>query len=253
MSREPVTFESMVEHIDGFEEFVARVEAMSRELAQLKATAARTATDQRSLSIMVSDHLAPEMSYLQRDSAEIAELVERNCALLAKFPAEVQGKQGEKGEPGLTGARGPAGAPGARGEAGEPGPQGPKGDDGAQGPVGPPGPSGPPGPKGSTPDHRWDGTALQFEKPNGEWGKAVDLRGPRGGGRRGGLNLSDLLAAPLPILETDSVVLIRGSLAYALTMAELRAYLGGITVGDGLLTESGDQLLTEGGDRLVLE
>jgi hypothetical protein len=41
-----------------------------------------------------------------------------------------------------------------------------------------PGPEGPPGPKGDKPDHKWDGTKLRFEKPDGEWGEEVDLRGP---------------------------------------------------------------------------
>ena len=51
------------------------------------------------------------------------------------------------------------------------------GKDGAQGPVGPQGPQGPVGPP---PAHRWEGTKLQFEQPSGEWGEAVDLRGPAG-------------------------------------------------------------------------
>jgi hypothetical protein len=51
------------------------------------------------------------------------------------------------------------------GEDGKPGPRGPKGDDG------------PPGPK---PRHEWKETELRFEKPDGSWGKYVDLRGPPG-------------------------------------------------------------------------
>lgn len=39
---------------------------------------------------------------------------------------------------------------------------------------------------GDKPDHRWIGTQLQFEKPDGSWGKPVELRGPSGGGGRGG-------------------------------------------------------------------
>ena len=59
-------------------------------------------------------------------------------------------------------------------QAAQPGPPGPKGDAGPQGAAGPQGDVGPP------PAHRWEGTSLQFEQPNGEWGPLVDLQGPRG-------------------------------------------------------------------------
>jgi len=36
------------------------------------------------------------------------------------------------------------------------------------------------GEKGDKPKHKWDGTKLQFEKPDGKWGKKVDL-GAKGG------------------------------------------------------------------------
>jgi hypothetical protein len=36
------------------------------------------------------------------------------------------------------------------------------------------------GPRGPMPSHRWDGAKLQFERPDGTWGDAVDLRGPAG-------------------------------------------------------------------------
>lgn len=65
------------------------------------------------------------------------------------------------------------GEPGKRGDDGDPGPRGPKGD---------------------KPDHRWQGTKLAFEKPDGQWGQAVDLRGASGGssvGISGGGGLSD--------------------------------------------------------------
>lgn len=88
------------------------------------------------------------------------------------------GVQGPKGEPGLSGESGPAGGPGAVGADGQPGPVGP------QGPKGDQGERGPQGPKGDKPDHEWVGTGLRFEKPDGTWGQAVDLRGQRGS--RGG-------------------------------------------------------------------
>lgn len=51
----------------------------------------------------------------------------------------------------------------------------------AQEPVqGPKGDRGPPGPRGPKPDHQWNDTALRFEKPDGTWGKYVDLKGDKG-------------------------------------------------------------------------
>lgn len=34
--------------------------------------------------------------------------------------------------------------------------------------------------KGDIPAHRWEGTSLQFENPNGSWGEEVDLKGEKG-------------------------------------------------------------------------
>lgn len=68
----------------------------------------------------------------------------------------------------------PAGKDGAPGERGAPGLRGHKGDRGPQGERGPRGETGP------RPDHEWDGTKLRLELPDGDWGKYVDLRGPRG-------------------------------------------------------------------------
>ncbi len=83
---------------------------------------------------------------------------------------------GPQGEPGARGARGPEGLAGEPGAPGADGQQGPQGKDGQPGPQ---------GPKGDKPDHEWAGTALRFEKPDGTWGEAVDLKGApakRGGG-----------------------------------------------------------------------
>lgn len=95
---------------------------------------------------------------------------------LSKQPGP-QGAVGPQGEAGPQGDLGPRGEVGPQGDDGEPGERGPRGPKGEQGPVGPKGDQGPVGP---APDHRWDGAKLQFEKPNGEWGPKVDLRGPRG-------------------------------------------------------------------------
>src|SRR5438552_18794444 len=56
-------------------------------------------------------------------------------------------------------------------------------DGGNQGPQGATGATGPPGPR---PAHRWLGTSLQWEMPNGEWSVGVDLQGPPGRGGGGG-------------------------------------------------------------------
>lgn len=66
---------------------------------------------------------------------------------------------------GAKGADGTNGADGAKGEKGEQGIQGPQGIQGAA---------------GSTPAHRWNGTKLQFDNPDGTAGEFVDLQGPQG-------------------------------------------------------------------------
>lgn len=63
---------------------------------------------------------------------------------------------------------------------------GTNGKDGKDG-VGLRGPKGERGERGPIPDHKWDGTKLAFEKPDGEFGKAVDLQGPPGGDGVGGM------------------------------------------------------------------
>ena len=65
------------------------------------------------------------------------------------------------------------GPPGSNGERGDQGIQGKQGDRGARGD---------PGPIGPMPRHEWKGTELRFEIEPGEWGKFVDLQGPKGDG-----------------------------------------------------------------------
>ena len=93
---------------------------------------------------------------------------------------DLQGPKGEKGDTGLQGPRGLTG------------PQGPKGDTGetgAQGPVGPKGATGATGHKGDKGDkikHKWSGTKLQLENPDGTFDTGVDLKGEKGDtGERG--------------------------------------------------------------------
>lgn len=101
-----------------------------------------------------------------------------------------QGDLGKTGVPGAQGERGAAGVPGPKGAPGTIGERGKRGYKGIHGRVGEVGPQGAPGPKGDTgpaPMHQWQGNALRFKKPNGDWGKLVNLQGPAGGrGRAGG-------------------------------------------------------------------
>ena len=85
----------------------------------------------------------------------------------------VKGPRGNDGQRGKGGARGPMGI-GRAGQAGVAGTAGPAGPRGPQGQVGKQ------GPRGNTPDHRWKGTKLQIEKPDGAWGVEVDLVGKSG-------------------------------------------------------------------------
>lgn len=86
-----------------------------------------------------------------------------------------QGIQGERGPQGLQGERGSQGPPGPKGDTGAPGKQGPKGEKGEPGPQGIPGSRGHQGAKGDKPSHKWVGTQLQFENPDGSWGDLVNF------------------------------------------------------------------------------
>lgn len=85
--------------------------------------------------------------------------------------AKLAGPPGKRGEPGVPGDRGKDGRTGERGPRGLKGPKGDKGDQGEKGEE---------GERGPAPSHRWRGTSLQFKKPDGDWGKAVDLKGEPG-------------------------------------------------------------------------
>jgi PKD repeat protein len=119
-----------------------------------------------------------------------------------------RGEKGEKGDVGETGAQGAKGDAGEQGSIGETGPAGPpgtagsRGERGAKGEIGDRGLVGPEGQMGPMPDHQWDGTRLRFEEPDGQWGKYVDLQGPRGyqgssgiiaGGEGGGMSPTQAL------------------------------------------------------------
>jgi len=96
-----------------------------------------------------------------------------------------------KGQKGDTGQRGTGGQRGIQGQIGRDGSNGHQGKQGPQGERGPQGLQGLQGPKGPALKHKWDGTQLQIENPNGEWGKKVNLAGRSGvntfvGGKGGG-------------------------------------------------------------------
>ena len=88
-----------------------------------------------------------------------------------------KGDTGPKGDPGPQGVGGRDGAPGIQGVKGE---QGEQGIQGIQGPTGPNGAPGIQGPRGVGPKHRWEGTTLTFENPDGTWSDPADLKGPQG-------------------------------------------------------------------------
>lgn len=83
---------------------------------------------------------------------------------------------------------------------------------------GEPGERGAPGP---IPEHEWQGTRLRFQKADGQWGKAVDLKGEQGdegqtrifvrggGGGGSGTNLETLLPGA-NVLEPTGIAVIQG-------------------------------------------
>lgn len=68
---------------------------------------------------------------------------------------------------------------------GPPGPRGPQGLEGTSGLPGPSGRDGRDGVDGKAPDHKWEGTKLRFQRPDGTWGDAVELKGQPGLGAGG--------------------------------------------------------------------
>lgn len=110
-------------------------------------------------------------------------------ALLAKRFTELQAsfknlakQPGPKGDAGLSvvGKNGPTGPRGPRGYPGKDGERGPRGYPGKDGKDGVDGKDGTDGQDGKPPAHRWIGTRLSFKKPDGKWGREVDLQGKGG-------------------------------------------------------------------------
>lgn len=92
----------------------------------------------------------------------------------------IQGKRGANGKDGKQGKQGLAGNNGKQGKHGKNGADGLDGKQGIRGEVGQQGIEGQQGETGPAPKHKWTGTALQFQNPDGSWGKQVNLKGDRG-------------------------------------------------------------------------
>lgn len=111
------------------------------------------------------------------------------------------------------------------------------GKDGERGERGPRGPKGEKGEKGDPPAHRWRGTSLQFEQPDGTWGRAVNLlgpAGPRGLGGGGGGGGTDLDALPVAgdVLPDEFVVRQGAGWARA-TLEQMREWIDTTHVDGG--------------------
>jgi hypothetical protein len=122
----------------------------------------------------------------------------------------------------------------------EKGPQGDKGDKGDKGDRGDTGPA---------PAHRWTGTKLQFQKPDGEWGKKVDLKGEKGdkgsgagtiviGSSGGGFDLNTIEVV-MSIVPGDQMLMMRGG-------ALVRIAIQPSDLPDGAITVNGEPVLVNG-------
>lgn len=107
----------------------------------------------------------------------------------------------------------------------------PRAKDGERGPAGPPGPSGP------APEHRWDGTKLQFQKPDGKWGAKVDLKGKPGApGRTSGGGYGGGSSSGVTI--DDAVISEEKTWSSSKIREEIDAISGG--PGGGITSVNGD-------------
>lgn len=78
---------------------------------------------------------------------------------------------------------------------------GPEGPRGLRGLPGEPGPEGIPG---SSPDYQWRGQEIRFKKPDGSWGKWVNLKGEDGKRGPTGLGMAGPAGPPYELEEVDA-------------------------------------------------
>ena len=176
-------------------------------------------------------------------------------------PHGVQGEtgaQGEKGERGPSGRDGARGAKGLDGAKGDTGPEGAQGRQGPRGPEGEPGPQGEKGDTGPAPAHEWQGTKLRFKKPDGKWGKAVDLKGEKGsnggiivraGGSSSGGSMADLLPGNPNIAPTGIAIVQAGQWVNLPWEAFIQTIAGAVDMGVELSRRSdfvGETLIYRG-------
>lgn len=110
------------------------------------------------------------------------------------------------------------------------------------------------GPKGDKPDHEWKGTKLRFEKPDGSWGKFVDLKGADGkggtvfiGGGGGQFNPAALDTLHTAPILSDYLVLERNGVAYRVSLSQLQTLFGGSTgVPVNVVTLNGEDITVNG-------
>ena len=169
------------------------------------------------------------------DTALLAVIAKKLRELRADFVglSKQPGPAGRDGKNGADGV-GIAGRDGLDGKDGERGPAGPAGP---RGPVGPPGKDGADGERGPLPDHQWKGTRLRFQKPDGGWGKYIDLKGERGpagatGVAIGGGGGSGWSPSGLPAASNAQPPLRRELLYAAEKLSEVRIYQDGATLSE---------------------
>jgi|DEB0MinimDraft_3_1074331.scaffolds.fasta_scaffold00273_9 hypothetical protein len=107
-------------------------------------------------------------------------------------------KDGRDGVDGKDGVDGLDGKDGAVGATGEPGRDGLNGRDGVDGEMGP------------MPDHEIKGNSIRFQKPDGTWGKWVELGGQSGGGGGGDVmryQINTFTSSTVQLKDNHSTVL----------------------------------------------
>jgi hypothetical protein len=149
---------------------------------------------------------------VSHNDLDIIALVAKQVASLKHQLADLERQPGPQGAAGLS-VRGDIGEKGNTGAKGEPGQPGQKGDAGPKGNPGLQGEKGNTGDVGPAPKHEWCGTKLRFEKPDGTWGKLVDLKGDKGDQTQARL-VAPLFSTPVPLPTSNSARLTGPSFTY---------------------------------------